>query len=67
MILTVKPSSYYLSWHKVFAWWPIEIRDGEVAWLETVHRRYTWRGASGQYYGPQYRSHKAMLEAGEVK
>jgi hypothetical protein len=26
-------------WHHWFAWYPVKLLDGRVAWLETVERR----------------------------
>lgn len=26
-------------WHRWFAWFPVEVEEGEVAWLEWVCRR----------------------------
>lgn len=29
-------------WHLWFAWFPVEVGDGETAWLQTVERRLKW-------------------------
>tara|TARA_R110000782_G_scaffold11741_3_gene35415 strand:+ start:918 stop:1112 length:195 start_codon:yes stop_codon:yes gene_type:complete len=55
MILSIKPSSYFMNWHTVFAWWPVEIKDGQLGWMINIERKYEWRGVSGSYYNPQYR------------
>jgi hypothetical protein len=44
-----------MNWHTVFAWWPVEIQDGQFGWMINLERKYKWRGVSGSYYDPQYR------------
>jgi hypothetical protein len=48
-------ASFYLNWHRVFAWWPIRVGENDCRWLETVERQYRWRGASGTFYDPSFR------------
>ena len=55
MRFAIHPSSYFLNWHTVFLWLPVEVADGEVWWLRSVERKFSWRGSSGQYYDPKYR------------
>lgn len=34
---------------KVFAWWPVNIQDGRVVWLETVFKRMEKYGNAYMY------------------
>lgn len=48
------------AWHPWFAWFPVEVGDGQTAWLETVERRLRWLDkptiiASWQIMGYIYR------------
>lgn len=36
-------------WHRWFAWRPVQLQDGRVAWLCWLNRRLEW---SGSYDGP---------------
>jgi hypothetical protein len=37
-------------WHRVFAWWPVWIADGDCRWMEWVERRLTHEGGGyGNY------------------
>lgn len=45
-----------LNWHHVFAWWPVPLGNGIYCWLETVERRYKWKGRmTDRFYDPMYR------------
>ena len=28
-----------IKWHRVFAWWPVEVKYGDCRWLEYVERK----------------------------
>lgn len=47
---------YWTNWHRIFAWYPIQIDDFDCRWLEYVERKYRWVGASGTPYDPSYRA-----------
>jgi hypothetical protein len=34
---------YECEWHSWFAWFPVEVGDGQTAWLQTVERRLHFR------------------------
>lgn len=38
MRFNVKRSTDILDWHCWFAWYPVRLEDGQVAWLEFVER-----------------------------
>lgn len=44
MSFAIRPTSYWMNWHRVFLWRPVEITGGKVLWLETVERKYRWKG-----------------------
>lgn len=53
-----KPKWDPYTWHRTFAFTPVEAEDGSKAWLEYVERRATHRGYSmsyGVYYLWEYR------------
>lgn len=37
-------------WHRKFAWLPVVLLDGRRAWLESVQRRWLFKG---RWHGPQ--------------
>ena len=40
-------------WHRVFAWWPVEVREHVWVWLEHVECRYfphEWERDRGRFY-----------------
>jgi hypothetical protein len=55
MILRHVPKPSQTEWHRVFAWWPVEITDWRLVWLEYVYRKYGWQGSSGHLYNPSYK------------
>lgn len=28
-----------IEWHRIFAWWPVRLEDGQTGWLQMVERR----------------------------
>lgn len=37
--MKLKAAPDYTQWHRVFAWFPVEVAPGDVRWLERVERR----------------------------
>lgn len=46
-----------MSWHKIFAWTPVRLNNGERAWLEFVEQRLTYQdSAYGSEIVMEYRA-----------
>lgn len=42
---------YYHTWHKWFAWYPIQLRNGRKVWWQTIYRkRYNPINRSNWYW-----------------
>lgn len=55
-------SPRHIKWHRWFAWFPVNISDDEVAWLQYVERRAELLvGFDGGYWRWDYR---AMIDGG---
>jgi len=52
------PSTLY-GWHSWFAWHPVLLNDGRMAWLETIERKF-WRDPEPNYAG--YNDHLQYRE-----
>jgi hypothetical protein len=34
--------AYYCDWHPYFAWFPIQVGEGDCRWLETIERKASY-------------------------
>lgn len=49
MKFKIKDKPKNTEWHKVFAWKPRRMENGDYIWLESIYRRYRVHMDSGKY------------------
>lgn len=46
--MRINTRKYETSWKDYFAWWPKRIDGTNIAWMETIQRR--WKRNENEYY-----------------